>query len=268
MRTSATPLTETAAQCARNKFGRDREGTRAGSGADIASICQVTRSMFNPWIKTQKPSKRRFGACRAWISFWIPRVDGFVGMRSVDLPQVSRRCASRLLVGVAAITAACSMASFPPDGRSNSVAGRGNAVAASRDWRKSVEDGPLYKDLVTSGLKQCGVDQDDGAVVARYSFADASSLTARRDTRIEYLQWAAHFANPQARKPLALLKSTEQAEFGSKGCGIDWQHPETEKGESSGSRDTVFRGDVCNCQARIHRDSSGLVVGVRMSSAC
>ena len=136
--------------------------------------------------------------------------------------------------------------------------------------RRSVETGPLYAAAVAaSAVVMCRVRLESGVMALEYQFRDAGWLHVKRDARIEYIEQEAHFASPPAEPPEALLARAEQAAFGVSGCGIDWRQPETLATEgNSGAKDTVFRGDVCNCQARIRRDAGGRVVGLALRSTC
>jgi hypothetical protein len=66
-----------------------------------------------------------------------------------------------------------------------------------------------------------------------------------------------------------ILSGTERAAFGTSGCGIDWKTGESRPvaGEP-GASELVYRGDTCNCQARVQRNGSGEVVGLMLRSAC
>ncbi|MBU6437522.1 MAG: hypothetical protein KGQ77_08340 [Betaproteobacteria bacterium] len=98
---------------------------------------------------------------------------------------------------------------------------------------------------------------------------DGNQLTARQDDRIEFTEVRAEFSQPLTRDPVDLLRSTERAQFGARGCGIDWLRPEVESAPSSaGLREQVFRGDVCNCQGRVSRDLHGDVRALQWRSAC
>jgi hypothetical protein len=68
---------------------------------------------------------------------------------------------------------------------------------------------------------------------------------------------------------VALLRRAEHAAFGRDGCGIDWRAPAAETApEQPDARSDVFRGDVCNCQARIGRDARGRTRTLGFSSTC
>jgi hypothetical protein len=64
------------------------------------------------------------------------------------------------------------------------------------------------------------------------------------------------------------LTDAEQAAFGADGCGIDWRQPETRPPDAERVTETIYRGDVCNCQARVRSDTAGHVAGLIVRSAC
>jgi hypothetical protein len=136
--------------------------------------------------------------------------------------------------------------------------------------RQSVETGPLYLAAAApSGVATCRIDRRSGATALEYRFRDGGWLRAQRDARIEYTEQQAGFASPPAEPALALLSRAEAAAFGAEGCGFDWRQPETQPVEGeAGTTDAVYRGDVCNCQARVRRDRAGRVVGLALKSSC
>ena len=179
-----------------------------------------------------------------------------------------------VLLAACSVPPATSQASAPP----SAVVACVDADAAAAKYevselaalRRSVEAGPLYAAAVTaSALVTCRVRHESGSMTLEYQFRDAGWLHVKRDARIEYTEQEAHFAAPPAEPPEALLARAERAAFGVDGCGIDWRQPETLATEgNSGAKDTVFRGDVCSCQARIRRDGGGRVVGLALRSTC
>ena len=77
------------------------------------------------------------------------------------------------------------------------------------------------------------------------------------------------FAIPPPEPVADVLVRAEQAAFGAAGCGINWKHPETRAAEGNpGTTESVFRGDTCNCQARVRRDAAGRVTGLALRSNC
>ena len=94
-------------------------------------------------------------------------------------------------------------------------------------------------------------------------------MRVTRNAQIEYSDQEVRFASPPSESPVAVLTRTEQAAFDGKGCGIDWRSGDTSAASDDPSaRETVYRGDTCNCQARVRSDAKGRVVGLLFRSAC
>lgn len=143
-------------------------------------------------------------------------------------------------------------------------------VETMESLRRAVETGPLYVALIKqSSVASCRIGTDSAAVTLEYMFGDGSWLQARRDPEIEYNNQEARLAVPPADDPVTILTSTEQFAFAPKGCGIDWRTTETQPaGDDPGATETIYRGDVCNCQARVRRDTTGRVTRLLFRSAC
>lgn len=135
--------------------------------------------------------------------------------------------------------------------------------------RRSVEAGPLYAIANATGLSTCRATFASGMMELEYGFRDGASLSVKRDESIEYGEQQVRFASPPAEDPVVVLTRAERAMFGADGCSIDWRQSETQRtDDGSGQVETVFRGEACNCQARIRRNVSGDVVGLALRSAC
>jgi hypothetical protein len=108
-----------------------------------------------------------------------------------------------------------------------------------------------------------------GVITLDYSFRDGGWLHVKRDPRIEYNDQEARFELPPGANPIAILTRAEMVAFGDKGCGIDWSESEKAPAADDASAiETIFRGDVCNCQARFRSNAAGRVVGLSLRSAC
>jgi hypothetical protein len=138
------------------------------------------------------------------------------------------------------------------------------------ELRRSVEKGPLYTvPAAAAGVASCHVRYDSAVIELEYRFKDGGWLHVKRDARIEYTEQEARFALSPAENPVTILAGAERAAFGPDGCGIDWRQAETQPaGDDPSATETVFRGDVCNCQARIRRDAAGRIVGLVLRSTC
>jgi hypothetical protein len=154
------------------------------------------------------------------------------------------------------------------------IAGEGTLSAEARDtvatFERSVESAPFFAASSSrSPVASCRAGIDAGMASLDYQFADGGWLRAKRNPAIEYSDVEVHFAAPPADDPLAILARAERAAFGEQGCGIDWKEAETTPAsEPAGAVDTIYRGDACNCQARVRSDASGRVVGLILRSAC
>lgn len=148
----------------------------------------------------------------------------------------------------------------------------GNAAADWRLWQQKVQSLPLFAAAADRSSLSCSTSSpDDGAQTLLYRFGNGNVLRAVRDNRIELLDHTATFTAAPA-DPLQLLRATERALYGPSGCGIDWSAPETlaaRKGTgATQGNTTIYRGDVCNCQAIVQRHSNGRVTALTLKSAC
>jgi len=143
-------------------------------------------------------------------------------------------------------------------------------LLTAQELQRNIKTSPLYTIPAANGLASCRIRyQDDAVVVLEYQFKEGGWLHVKRDQRIEYTEQNASFTLPSNQKPEAVLAGAERSAFGDTGCGIAWREPETRPAENSNNlTETVFRGDVCNCQAVIRRQADGRVVGLMLKSAC
>ena len=136
--------------------------------------------------------------------------------------------------------------------------------------RRNMEMGPLYTvPAVAAGVAECHIGYASGVIALEYRFRDGGWLRVKRDASIEYTKQEARFALPQTEHAVPILVRAERTAFGISGCGINWQQTETLAViDDAGAKETVFHGDVCNCQARIRHDNAGHVIGLALRSAC
>jgi hypothetical protein len=141
-----------------------------------------------------------------------------------------------------------------------------DAVAA---FQHAVETGPLFTVPASrADVASCRIGYQSGMTSLEYQFRDGGWLRAKRDPRIEYSDQEVRFPVPP-ENPLAILTRAERATFGENGCGIDWNVNETHAAEDGhGAVEAIYRGDTCNCQARVRSDATGRVVGLTLRSAC
>ena len=198
------------------------------------------------------------------------------------------RCAWRLSCALACLSVvllvACGVPSVPissppaaaPPAHATCVAARPGAEPVDSPrllaLQRSVEGGPLYAAAAAgsaSRLAACRVDQSLGAITLQYDFTDGSQVRATREPRIEYSEQVARLVAVPGLSAIDALQRAERAAFGAEGCGIDWRRNEARTAPAeAGATDTVFSGEICNCQGRIRSDASGRVVELAFKSAC
>jgi hypothetical protein len=198
-------------------------------------------------------------------------------MRSSEPIEAPSRWLARCGAGlVAALLAACAAGPAAlsgrvlPDCAETGLQGDAGRRTEFEALRRSVEGGALQRVAALPGPATClGQVDAEGAIQIDYRYADGSALQVRRQSRIESTDFNLRFGQPMAEPVQDILLELERTAFGAAGCGIDWQRATTEP-TADGSRgaDTVYRGDVCNCQARVRRNDQGRVVMLALRSAC
>jgi len=143
-------------------------------------------------------------------------------------------------------------------------------AAAVATLRATVEKSPLYEaSAAKRGVTTCTVTSESGERIVRYTFRDSGWMQVTYQPRIEYTDQEVRLTSPLDEDAVPVLTRAERAAFGADGCGIDWRQPETRTPEDDASaRETIYRGDVCNCQARVRTDAAGRVTGLLFRSAC
>lgn len=144
-------------------------------------------------------------------------------------------------------------------------------VALAAALKQAIETSPFYTIPATSkGLPSCDLRfYPDGEIVLEYHFLDGNWLQVKRNARIEYTEQNVRLNLVLPEQSETILARAEQSAFGTNGCGIDWQQSETQLAKDDPNvTETVFRGDICNCQAHIRRNAYGHVVGFLLRSAC
>jgi hypothetical protein len=138
------------------------------------------------------------------------------------------------------------------------------AANAAGELRRAVERGALYRAMAASSPPvSCLVEQADARTVLAWRFRDGATLRVEREAAIEYTNQEARVGSSFSGNGKRILERTERAVFGEAGCGIDWRRP-----ASAAAHESVFSGDVCNCEARIGRDARGRVRALAFRSAC
>jgi hypothetical protein len=141
---------------------------------------------------------------------------------------------------------------------------------AATKLRGAVEQSPFYAvSAARTGVKACHATQGSDELKLEYTFRDGGWLHVTRQRRIEYSDQEVRFATPLADDPQKVLTDTERAGFGAEGCGLTWRDARTQPAEDDATaKETIYFGDVCNCQARIRTNAGGRVTGLLFRSAC
>jgi hypothetical protein len=136
--------------------------------------------------------------------------------------------------------------------------------------RHRIEAGPLYQELQKrlGPPRSCARSVQAGGLRLAYEFPRSGALVAQIDPRTEFSEQRANIQGLDEAEAKSLLQSAETSAFGPTGCGLDWERPGTEEpGTYGGSSEVVYRGDACNCQARVVYDDEK-VIGLVLRSAC
>jgi len=139
-----------------------------------------------------------------------------------------------------------------------------------RDFQGRIESGAFFKELLRRFRKpeRCEIGMEDAGIRLSYVFGENARLDARANPGIEFSEQNMQLQGIKENSAVSLLKQTEKDSFGGDRCGIKWDHPiEDSSNGQPRSRDIVYRGDLCNCQARvIHMGNR--VVALVFRSAC
>jgi hypothetical protein len=197
-------------------------------------------------------------------------------MRSSNvLSQIGRSFAS--MIGLLSAACSTSLPANKAEQPARLVCAMTPEVAASQQqgdviavFRRTVESGPLFSVLADhASVSSCRIAVDSGLVSVEYKFRDGGWLRAKRESGIEYSEQELRFGTPPAENPIAVLTAAERAAFSTTGCGIDWKTVETRPADDDRNIvEKIYRGDTCNCQARIRSDTAGRVIGLLFRSAC
>jgi hypothetical protein len=185
------------------------------------------------------------------------------------IPAIAALCA----LGACAPLAPQAFASATPE----AIACSGDLSGASTalqnqfpSFKQRIETGPVYRTLVQriGPPRDCQRTTASGVLHLRYSFPKGATLTAQIDSRIEFFEERVDFSAFTQSEAKELLKAAEKHAFGANGCGIAWKETDAEESHSSsGLQETIYRGDVCNCQARV-LSNGGRISAIILRSAC
>ena len=134
------------------------------------------------------------------------------------------------------------------------------------EFKRSVESSPLARRL--GRPVSCDARADGGAIRLTYESPTGAKLEAHRDPAIEFTEQRLSEKGMSRQAAVALLQRTERWAFGDKGCAIAWKkRPAIEPDPTRGTRELVYRGDACNCQARLVY-AGNVLTGLVFRSAC
>jgi hypothetical protein len=132
-------------------------------------------------------------------------------------------------------------------------------------FKRSVESSPLARRL--GRAVSCEARADGGAIQLTYESSTGAKLVAHRDPALESTEQRLSERGMTREAAVALLQRTERWAFGDKGCSIAWtKPPEGGAAVIGGRRDLVYRGDDCNCQARLVYSGNALTEVVFLSA--
>ena len=177
------------------------------------------------------------------------------------------RFVTAALVFVASSLAQSKGSQCPADLSAGAPADKKNQVRA---FQQVLTAGPFYKELSRRAGKPraCDVALDERGIRLSYSFRGNASLVSQVSAGSESTDQRMQVPSITAKAAMALLKRAEKDAFGQDGCGIAWDHAAEElRGKTAGSREVVYRGDACNCQARLVYAGKSIVALV-VRSAC
>jgi len=135
--------------------------------------------------------------------------------------------------------------------------------ASARGVERRAAASLFYKDLATRLGRPltCKAELEGRKTTITYAFRYGARLIAMVDPSAELSEQRIEAVEMDSAKAMALLKRAERDSYRPHGCGIEWSKPDEESGE------VVYRGDTCNCQARLTIKSK-TVVALVLRSAC
>ena len=132
--------------------------------------------------------------------------------------------------------------------------------------RQHLSASPLFRAMSARYRKprSCKAEIEGEKVSMVYLFRGGARLAGTVDASIEYSEERADSLHMEPGKATGLLREAEGYKTPG-GCGIQWSEPEEEK--AAGSRNVIYRGSTCNCQARLVYDGN-FVASLVLRSAC
>ena len=144
-------------------------------------------------------------------------------------------------------------------------------TALIAELERTINTSPFYTiPASTEDLTSCDARlSPEGDIELEYHFRNGSWLQVKRNERIEYMELNVRLNQKLTDQPETILARAERAAFGASGCGIYWLQSETHpSADDRKVTETLFHGDICNCQARIRHSGSSHAVELMLKSAC
>ena len=113
----------------------------------------------------------------------------------------------------------------------------------------------------------CSLNLEAGNISVAYTFRHHAGLVATTNPSIEFSDQTLVLPGMSVEKATDLLKGAEKESYTPHGCGISWDKPDSDgPGAKAGTREVVYRGDTCNCQARLLYEKNSVVMLILRSS--
>jgi hypothetical protein len=138
--------------------------------------------------------------------------------------------------------------------------------AAQRQLQQHLSASPFFRAMSARYGKPrfCKAELDGERISMTYTFRGGARVAAKVDPTIEYSEERADVRRMDSARAMTLLQEAERYKTPG-GCGMQWTNPEEEK--AAGTRDVIYRGTTCNCQARLTYKNT-YVVALLLRSAC
>jgi hypothetical protein len=158
----------------------------------------------------------------------------------------------------------------PAHGAGPIACSSGNLNPETHTFQERIAAGAFYKEMLLRFGKPlaCTVAVQEGTTSLTYTFPRGVQLIAKTDAKIEFSEQSVKPIHMETATAMALLKRAERDAYPPGGCGIGWTGGEKEsQAGAGGDHEVIYRGDTCNCQARlIYKDK--YVVTLVLRSAC
>ncbi len=145
-----------------------------------------------------------------------------------------------------------------------------NLNSEAHKFQERISAGAFYQEMLLRFGKPlaCSVAVQEGSTSLTYTFPRGAQLIAKTDSKIEFSEQSLQPIHMETTAAVALLKRAERDAYPPGGCGIEWTSGEEEsQAGAAGNHEIIYRGDTCNCQARLIYSGND-VVTIVLRSAC